>query len=170
MRRELKVLALFTCITAATAFGSQTASANYGMKGEHPEARAGQEQKRHGHQGERFFKRMAKELGLSDRQKIEAKALFEAGRAKHKPLHDALRAERHQLQTLVHSGSADEGAIRAEAAKVASLESDLAVQRAQQARQFRALLTQEQAAKLKEMKGKHKDAKGFEGCQEGPRM
>ena len=167
MRRELKALALFTCITAATAFGSQTASAHYG--GEHPEARSGQQQKRHGHQGERFFKRMAKELALSDQQKTEAKALFEAGRAKHKPLHDALRAARHQLQTLVHSGSSDEGAIRAEAAKVAALESDLAVQRAQQARQLLTLLTPEQAAKLKEMKGKHRGAKGFEGCQEGPR-
>ena len=167
MRQELRRFALFTCITAVTAFGGQTAFADYGSPGERPEAKSGQQQRHKGQRGERFFKKMAKELGLTDQQKTRAKALFETSRAQHKPLLDTMRTEKRQLQALVHSGSADEAAVRAQAAKVAAIESDLAVQKSQQAKEFLALLTPEQAAKLKEIQGKHRGhSRGFD-CHEG---
>ena len=174
MRQELRRFALFTCITAATAFGGQTAFADYGSPSERPEAKSGQQQRHKGqraehkgHRGERFFKKMAKELGLTDQQKTRAKALFETSRAQHKPLLDSMRTEKRQLQALVHSGSADEAAVREQAAKVAAIESDLAVQKSQQSKEFLALLTPEQAAKLKEIQGKRRGhSRGFD-CHEG---
>lgn len=55
-------------------------------------------------------------------------------------MRDAIRAE-----------TIDETAIRAQAAKVASLEADLAVQRAHVAHDIRAVLTPGQLQKLKDM-------------------
>jgi len=175
MRKQLRPFALFTCITAATAFGGQIAFADNGTPAEQSEARSWQQQKHKGHKGhrgERFFKKMARELGLTDQQKTQAKELFDSSRAQHKPLLDSLRTEKGQLQTLVLSGSADEAAIRAQAAKVADVGSDLAVLKGKQAKQFLALLTPEQAVRLKEIQGKHqgKHRRNFGGfdCQEGP--
>jgi len=161
MRKHLRPLALFTCITAAAAFGGQLAFAESGSPAGQPEARSGQQLKHKGHRGgERFFKKMARELDLSDQQKISGKALFEKSRAEQRPLMEAMMAEKRQLRTLVHSGSTDEYDIRAQAAKVATLEADLAVQRAEQAKQFLALLTPDQATKLKEIQARQKDRKG----------
>jgi protein CpxP len=56
-------------------------------------------------------------------------------------LRDTIRAEK----------TIDEAAIRAQAAKVASLEADLAVQRAHVAHEIRAVLTPGQLQKLKDM-------------------
>ncbi|HBA89316.1 MAG TPA: hypothetical protein DCZ75_15415 [Geobacter sp.] len=165
MRKQLRRVALFTCITAALAFGSQAAFAHESHKGGGEGGCS--EQKQQGPGGARFLKKMARELGLADQQKNQAKALLEKGRAAHKPLLDALMTHRRQLQTLVHSGSADEAAIRAQAAKVAAVESDLAVQRAQEAGQFLALLTAEQATKLKEIQTKRGEHfRGFPGCRQ----
>jgi periplasmic protein CpxP/Spy len=85
-------------------------------------------------------------LGLSDGQKEQAKAIFQENRAQAKPTLVSLRTERHQLRNLIHSGSADEGAIRAQSAKVSALQADLAVQRAKGAKQLLALLTPDQQA------------------------
>ena len=174
MNRQLRTLTLFTCITAATAFTGQSAFADYGFPADGPGAGSGEQQKhkghkghkgQKGHQGGHFFQRMARELNLSDQQRAEAKTLFEQGRAEHKPLMDAMGGERRKLQSLIHSGNADEAAIRAQAAKVAAVQSDLAVLRGQQAKQFAALLTPDQAAKLKELREKGKGHfGGFPGC------
>ena len=66
--------------------------------------------------------------------------------------------EKREMRALIQSGSADEAAIRAQAAKVAGAEADLAVQRAQMARQFRAILTPAQVEKFKAIQ-KEKDAR-----------
>ncbi|MBU5637944.1 Spy/CpxP family protein refolding chaperone [Geomonas sp. Red69] len=150
MKRQLRQLALFTCITATAALGAQSAFAGYGPA----EGEGGKgcfEQQKHG--GPRaMLRKMARELGLSEQQRNEARAIFEAGRAKNAPLFASLRHERHELQALVRSGSADEPAIRAQAAKVSALQADFAVQRGAQTRQFLALLTPEQAAKFKALR------------------
>ncbi|WP_224963032.1 Spy/CpxP family protein refolding chaperone [Geomonas subterranea] len=147
MKTQLKQLALFTCITASAVLGSQNAFAGLGPMHEDGGKGCVERQKHGGHRG--MFMKMAGELGLSDQQKNEARAIFEAGRARNAPLFASLRHERHELQSLVRSGSADEPAIRAQAARVAALQADFAVQRAAQSRQFIALLTPEQAAKFK---------------------
>jgi protein CpxP len=59
--------------------------------------------------------------------------------------------ERRALRDTIHAETIDETAIRAQAAKVASLEADLAVQRAHVSHDIRAVLTPDQLEKLKEM-------------------
>ncbi|WP_224981169.1 Spy/CpxP family protein refolding chaperone [Geomonas agri] len=158
MKTQLKQLALFTCITASAVMAGHNAFAGYGpMPGEDGKECA-EQQKPGGHRG--MFMKMAKELGLSDQQKHEARAIFESGRAKNAPLFASLRHERHELQALVRSGSADESAIRTQAARVAALQADVAVQRAAQNRQFIALLTPEQAAKFKALREARREGRG----------
>lgn len=172
MTKHLRPLAMFACITAATALGGQLAFANDGSSNGKPEAKCGEQHRqgehRQGHRGHRFFKKMAKELGLSDQQKSQAKALLQADRAQNKPLFQALMKERHELRTLTLFGSADEAAIRAQAAKVASVQADLAVKRAQEAKQLMALLTPEQVTKLRTILDKHDQKfKKFRSGEEG---
>lgn len=162
MKREIRAFAVATCIAAAALIGGQSAFAGYGGPAERAGAGSGRMHKqKKGHRGE-FFQRMAAELKLTGQQKAQARDIFEKGRGEHKPLMDALRGEKRQLQTLIRSASADEGAIRAQAAKVAAIQSDLAVQRGEQARRFAAILSPDQAAKLKEMQDK---GKGFRGAR-----
>jgi periplasmic protein CpxP/Spy len=150
MRKQLRPLALFTCLTAVTAFGSQIAAADTSSPDDRSEVKCGEQHK--GHRG--HLKKMARELGLSDQQKTQAKALLETNQAQNKPLFSTLMTAKHQLRELVQSGSADEAAIRAQAAKVAAAEADLAVKRAQDAKQFLALLTPDQVTKFKAFQAK----------------
>jgi periplasmic protein CpxP/Spy len=171
MRNHLRPLVLLTCISAATAFGSTLAMADTSSPPDHQADHQGVkgEQHRHGkgHRGHHHFKKMAKELGLTDQQKTQAKALFESSRAQNRPFFKALVTAKHDLRTLVQSGSADETAIRAQAAKLAAAEADLAVQRAQETRQFLALLTPEQVTKLKAIQAKREmKFQKFGSCNE----
>jgi periplasmic protein CpxP/Spy len=59
--------------------------------------------------------------------------------------------ERRALRTLIQADTIDEAAIRAQSAKVAAIEADLAVQRAHSAQDFRKVLTPEQLQKFKAM-------------------
>ncbi|QWV92441.1 Spy/CpxP family protein refolding chaperone [Geomonas oryzisoli] len=158
MNRQLRQLVLLTCVTATAVVGSGSAFAGYGPMNGESGKECFEQQKHEGRRG--MFMKMAKELELSDQQKSEARAIFEAGRAKNAPLFASLRQERHELQTMVRSGSADESAIRAQAAKVAALQADVAVQRGAQTRQFLALLTPEQATKFKALREARHDARG----------
>ena len=95
------------------------------------------------------FTKMEKELGLSAQQKQSVKDLHSKCRAKNEPTMKQLATERQALKTLVHADTVDEAAIRTQSGKIAALEADLAVQRAQSAQQMRALLTTEQLKKFK---------------------
>ena len=95
------------------------------------------------------FAELTEKLGLSDAQKAKVKDVFTKNRPQIKPNVTKLTGEKREMRTLIQSGSADEAAIRAEAAKVAAIEADLAVQRAQMAKQLRAILTPEQIEKFK---------------------
>lgn len=168
MKRNLRKLALLACITAAASFGSQTAFAEYTKAGMSP---AGQQQKhRKGHRDGDFLKKMARELSLTEQQQAQARALFENNRAEHKPLMESLRVERGRMQELVHSGKADEAAIREQAAKMAAVQADLAVARARAAKQFLALLTPNQAAQLKELQSKRGERFSRCGGPAGPEL
>jgi protein CpxP len=101
---------------------------------------------------------MAKKLALSYQQKARMKEVFKKNQPQVKPIFTKMITEKREMRALIQSGSADEAAIRAQAAKVAGAEADLAVQRAQMARQFRAILTPEQVEKFKAIQ-KEKDAR-----------
>jgi periplasmic protein CpxP/Spy len=151
--RKLRPLALFACIAATTAFGTQMAAAATSPK-EQSEAKCSEQYRHQGHR-HNFLKKLAKELGMSDQQKSAAWALLKKDRGENKPLFTAMMTERRQLRKLVMSGSAEEAAIRAQSAKIASIQSDLAVRRAQQTKQLLALLTPDQVGKLQSILAKH---------------
>lgn len=86
------------------------------------------------------------------------KEVFKKNQPLVKPIVSKLISEKRELRTVVQSGSADEAAIRAQSAKVAGVEADLAVQRAQMAKQFRAILTSGQVEKFMAIQ-KERDAR-----------
>lgn len=100
------------------------------------------------------LKKMTKELGLTSQQQESITAVFEKSRAGSKPLMEQMRTERRALHALIHAASVDEAAIRAQAAKVAALQADLAVLRAHTGQEIRAILTPEQAKKFGELLAK----------------
>ena len=107
-----------------------------------------------------FGKFIGKKLGLTDAQKAQAKTIFQ-NNTTGKRLIANLHAERKNLGALIHADTIDEAAIRAESAKVGSIQTDLSVNRAKLGAQFRAILTPDQLAKLKALKQKHRKP----GCE-----
>lgn len=171
MRREFRTMALVACLGAASALGAQMAAAHPGAAGGKQEVGGG-EQRHKGPRGGEHFRKMAKELGLTEQQKSQAKALHEGMRAQNRELFATLRAEQRELRAMIHSGSAEEAALRAQAAKVAAAEADLAVRKAQGAKQFLALLNPEQVKKFKELQAKREAKREgrfgrFGACEEG---
>jgi protein CpxP len=110
---------------------------------------------RHGGDGAGFpgiySGRMLDRLGVTAEQKTQIQAVLGKHRPETEPLVRQMAAERRTLHRLIRDGAADEKAIRGQAAKLASIESDLAVARARTAKEVRALLTPEQTAKLAEI-------------------
>ena len=99
----------------------------------------------------RFLERLA-QLGVTDEQKTQVKDILRNHQPTAEPLLKQFVAERRALRDLVHAETVDEKAIRAQAAKVASVGADLAVERAHVAHEIRGVLTPEQIDKLKQMK------------------
>ncbi len=89
-------------------------------------------------------------LGITDEQKAQVKAVLQQYQPTAGPLIKQLVTERRALRDLIHAATIDESAIRAQAAKVASLQADLDVQRAHVSHDIRALLTPEQLQKLQD--------------------
>ena len=98
----------------------------------------------------RFARKLAR-LGVTADQKAEVKTILHKYQPTVGPLIKQVVTERRALRDTIHAETIDETAIRAQAAKVASLESDLAVQRAHVSHDIRAVLTPDQLQKVKEM-------------------
>jgi periplasmic protein CpxP/Spy len=97
------------------------------------------------------FKKQLAQLGVTDEQKAQLKTILRKYQPTTVPLIQQVVTERRALRDSIRAESIDETAIRAQAAKVASLQADLAVQRAHVAHDIRAVLTPEQLQKLKDM-------------------
>jgi protein CpxP len=149
MKKTITRIALLAGIASATAFGSHFAQADEGGKSCHEYA------EQHHHHGHHFmhrrFEKMAAKLGLSEQQKVKIKEVFKQNREQAKPILDRLITEKRNMRTLVQADKTDEAAIRAQAAKLAAVEGDMAIQRAHMAKQIRAILTPEQIEKFKAM-------------------
>src|SRR6185369_9742515 len=100
------------------------------------------------------FKKMAKELGLSVQQKKDIKTIIKKSQPQTHPLLKQLVAERRALRSLIQADTIDEAAIRAQSAKVAAIEADLAVQRALIGQEVRKVLSPEQVQKQRELQAK----------------
>ncbi|MFL6584576.1 MAG: Spy/CpxP family protein refolding chaperone [Chthoniobacterales bacterium] len=103
---------------------------------------------RHGH----GMFRALREVGVNDSQKEQIRNILRESRPTAQPLVKQLVQERKGLRDLVQSSPVNEPAIRAQAARVAQIQADLAVQRAHVADRVNALLTPDQVAKLKELR------------------
>ncbi len=130
-----RIVVIF-CIAAITAFASI--------------AQAGGGCGRGGHHHHFIFKK----LGLTDAQKAQAKAIFKANRIVVKPIYASLKTERNNLRALIHADTIDEAAIRTETAKIAGIQADLNVNRAQVGAKFRAILTPAQLTTLQTLRQK----------------
>ena len=97
------------------------------------------------------FARKLAQLGVTADQKAEVKTILRQYQPTVGPLIKQVVTERRALRDTIRAETIDETAIRAQAAKLASLQADLAVQRAHVAHDIRAVLTPEQLQKLKEM-------------------
>lgn len=102
----------------------------------------------------KHFRKMAAELGLSAEQNRAIKDIFKRNRPLAAPLMKQLAIERRALRALVHAETVDEAAIRAQSAKVAAVEADLAVRRAHGAQEVRKVLTPDQIQKFKALQEK----------------
>jgi protein CpxP len=94
------------------------------------------------------LKKMAKDLGLDAGQKVQVENILKSAHEQGKPMMDRLVTERRALRSLIHAATVDETAIRAQSARVAAVEADLAVHRAQVAQKIRVLLTADQVQKF----------------------
>jgi Spy/CpxP family protein refolding chaperone len=99
---------------------------------------------------ERFMERLA-QVGVTGAQKAQVKAILRSYQPTAGPLIQQVVTERRALREQIRAQTIDEAAIRAQAAKVASVEANLAVERAHIAHDIRAVLTTEQIQKLKDM-------------------
>lgn len=148
-RKSVARIVVMFCVAALMAFASIAQADTGGGSGEH----CG---KHHQHN----FKKFAKKLGLTDAQKAQAKAIFQANKPVVKPIFASLRSERKNLEALIHADAIDEAAIRAETARIAGIQADLNVNRAKVSAQFRAILTPDQLATLKTLHQKHQTQGG----------
>ena len=140
MKAAIKSILAITAIVSAIAMAPMTASAYMGDDGPPPGGNHGS-----------HFKKMAKELQLTDQQKQQLKEIFAKNRPQAEPLMKQMQAERRALRALIQADTIDEAAIRAQSAKVAAVEADMAVHHARVAKEIRAILTPEQIAKEKEL-------------------
>jgi protein CpxP len=154
MKHAGKGFAIAAAVVAAVSFSPVTSSAFMGEDGALPA----------GH----HFNKMATELGLSGQQKQDVKDIFVKIRPQTEPLMKQLKLERRALRTLIQAETIDDAAIRAQSAKVAVVEADLAVQKAHVAQQIRTVLTPEQVQKFKELQA-NRDSRMDEKRSHRPR-
>ena len=111
---------------------------------------------RHGGDGQGFqgiySMRALDRVGATADQKAQIRIVLEKYRPETEPAVRQMIAERRALRKLIQGGAADEAAIRSQSAKVAALESDLAVTRARVAKEVRTILAADQLARLEELR------------------
>jgi protein CpxP len=87
-------------------------------------------------------------LGLTEEQQTQMRSVLQKHRPEIEPLIERVVAERRALREQIQSETFDEAAVRAQAARVAAVEADLAVARAKVAAEIRPLLTEQQREQL----------------------
>jgi protein CpxP len=98
----------------------------------------------HGH----ILQRIAKKLNLTDDQKSQIKAVWGGEKDALKSLFGQLHDARKNLRAAIHANGANEAAVRAASAKVASVEADLAVERMRLYGKIAPILTDQQRRKI----------------------
>lgn len=110
----------------------------------------------HGHHGHHFFERMAQELDLTEGQKAQLKANREANKGVRKASREQRRELHKQIREALNSG-ADQATLDSLGAELGKLEIAKMQQMRERHQQFEAILTEEQKAKLEELKAERKE-------------
>ncbi len=92
-----------------------------------------------------------RDLNISDAQRSSARTTLKAHAPTMMPLVRKLVNERRALHDLVRAEKPDESAIRAQSARVASLQAELAVEASRLAVDLRKIATPEQVGKVREI-------------------
>jgi Spy/CpxP family protein refolding chaperone len=145
---RIRTVALVATAVAALALAAGTAAAHaYGRPGHGPRTGIAE-----------HLLHMAKVLDLTDDQKaqIEAIAAKEKGGASGASA-VSMRTARQTLAGTIHDPSATDDQVRDAASAVAALQVEVAVQRHRMAIQILSILTQEQKAKLDDLRASFKD-------------
>jgi len=90
-------------------------------------------------------------LGLSTEQKQQVNTVLKDNEPTVRPLVKKFVAERRQLRTIIHTEPVDDAAIRTQITKIASLEADMAINRAHIGQKIRTILTPEQRQNAEEL-------------------
>src|SRR5215204_2136748 len=93
-------------------------------------------------------------IGLTEDQKARLKEFRATSRTNIKPVREAIKANREKMRTLTANGAFDEAQVTALANERAGLQAKLIVERQRMRSQLFAILTDEQKAKLAEIKAK----------------
>lgn len=115
----------------------------------------------HGHhdhrgpKGGHFFGRMAEKLDLTEGQKAQLKANREANKADRQASREKMRELHKQIREAIDSG-ADQATLDGLGAELGKLQVAKMQQFQEQRQQFEAILTDEQKARLEEMKAERK--------------
>ena len=104
-----------------------------------------------GHHKERMFEHLAEKLDLTEGQKAQLKANREAGKEARKAQREEWHALRKQLREAIESG-ADQATLDSLGAELGKLEVQKMQRMHEKQVQFESILTDEQKAKLAEMK------------------
>jgi protein CpxP len=125
-----------------------TDSARHGKFGRHGKGMGKQGFGRRGHRGG-FF---GAELGITDEQRTQIRAIMEAEHAKNATLHQQLADNHRAMREATKAGRFDEAQVRTLAQQRAALQTEMTVARARiQAAIFNTVLTAEQKAKLEQL-------------------
>ena len=111
--------------------------------------------------GERRLNRMTKKLDLSDEQRQQVKAIFDASQAERQALHENMQQNRETLRNLMASDNPVEADIRAIAETQGQLKADMIMMKTQTKLAIHAVLTDEQKAKMQSMRDKHQGRKSL---------
>jgi periplasmic protein CpxP/Spy len=133
-------------VPAAGDTGDQAAQTPRHGKGGHHGGRFG---KRGAHRGGGFF---GAELGITDEQRAQIRAIMEAERTKNATLHQQLADNHRAMREATKAGRFDEAQIRTLAQQRAALQTEMTVARARiQSSIFNTVLTAEQKSKLEQL-------------------
>lgn len=144
------VIAGFLTLTTAA-----QAEKHYGHKGKHAKYSQMSDEAKAEHRQKRMDK-MAAELGLSDSQKTQLQTLKQNARNEMKPLRDEKRALRKEMRQLDPNASDYSAKLADIANRKAELSRQMVILKGNKRQQMASILTPEQLAKKKQMRGKHK--------------
>lgn len=104
-----------------------------------------------------FAPMMLRQLDLTSEQRDKVKQIMDSHRDEQRGLMERSMKAHEALAEASTTGAFDEGAVRARAAEVAAVESDMAVAQARVFSEVYQILTPEQQTKLKEMQARRQD-------------